>query len=232
MNKTFSALLMPAVLLTLYACGDDPAATSSKVERGEAGPPSAKSDGASSTDTSATTVRSPAAMDTSGSVNVPAVEAERSQAPDGWQVCANNVEMYEVSYPEGWHSDSLEPDDACSLFDPVAFNIPTDSEFPTTALMTHYLGRDAYEDALSSLTDPRYWRTLDSQEMIISGRPAIRLERESTGEGYFERGLTAYGYVLDVNGRAFIAWTTNMGTGDYAAFKETVDQAVPFVRFR
>jgi len=73
---------------------------------------------------------------------------------------------------------------------------------------------------------------LARKETIITGRPAVRLETESTGEGFEDRGVKVTVWVVDRGGRAFVVRTTGLpGKSDYASRQATLDRAIETLSF-
>ena len=117
---------------------------------------------------------------------------------------------YSVSYPSGWQTNSGDVVPLCSAFDPDPFEIPRDSEMPFEIAVTLDVDAVAFE----TTAGPSRWENvLSSERTTIAGRPAIRVEAESTGEGLADRGMRSLRYVVDLGGgKSLIATTWATGT--------------------
>ena len=141
--------------------------------------------------------------------------------PQGWQRCVNTAENYSISYPGGWHTTQIRPEEVCAQSHPDPFVIPPESEYPLTALNVRRV------TALPSRSDTDFERTLLWQRTTVAGRPAVRFETASTGAGLDPEGTRRYGYALRL-GHALISVHTAVAPGEarYAAWRKVVDRAV------
>jgi hypothetical protein len=149
----------------------------------------------------------------------------------GWSVCTNRRRGYSISYPSGWYTTHLRPAQACEYFDPEPFEIIEGTEFPPTGLFAS-LTDQSVESYVQQLTDPMFFDTLQHQTSTVGGRTAVLVETEATGEGESEPGERTYGYVVDVDGRAFVVLAIGLpGDRRYEQFTAVADGAVQTVRF-
>jgi hypothetical protein len=152
-----------------------------------------------------------------------------------WTECVNSSEGYAISYPSSWHTATLTPEDECAFFHPEPFEIVEGSEYPVTALEAHWLEKErSFAQALDELTDPMFARTISREGYSEAHFAGVVLETEATGAGLLDAGTRAYGYVLNVNGRAFLVQTTELPGSDnpeYDKSKLVVNGAVGTLRF-
>jgi hypothetical protein len=107
--------------------------------------------------------------------------AERGDGDDAQatSLCVNARKGYRVEFPAGWHvggtaDDATRAELVCSFFDPEPFSIPAGSDFFGTALEVHAL-EQPFEAELSSLTDPRFARTLTRTTLTLGARSALTM---------------------------------------------------------
>jgi hypothetical protein len=150
--------------------------------------------------------------------------------PTGWRSCANTDVGFEIGYPGDWHTASLNPQQVCQQFHPIAFIVPVDGEYPLTALNAVQTP-EAFDPALSGKVDP-YAQTLLREETTVGGRRAVRFEESLIQDGILPVGTKRYGYVIDRDGTEFLVFTIAVpNTIEYADWKAVVDQAVDTLRF-
>jgi hypothetical protein len=150
--------------------------------------------------------------------------------PTGWQSCANTHVGFEIGYPGDWHTASLNPQQVCQQFHPIAFTVPVDGEYPLTALNAVQT-REDFNPAVSGTVDP-YAQSLLREETTVGGRRAIRFEESLIAEGMLPVGTLTYGFVIDRDGTEFLVFTTAVpNTIEYADWKAVVDQAVETLQF-
>ncbi len=150
--------------------------------------------------------------------------------PTGWQSCANSHVGFEIGYPGDWHTASLNPQQVCQQFHPIAFIVPVDGEYPLTALNAVQTPED-FDPADSGKADP-YAQTLLREETTVGGRRAVRFEESLIQDGILPVGTMRYGYVIDRDGTEFLVFTIAVpNTVEYADWKAIVDQAVETLQF-
>jgi hypothetical protein len=147
--------------------------------------------------------------------------------PQGWRLCVNPVEGFSTGYPSGWYTTEVRPSEVCRQFHPTIFEIPRESEYPQTALNVRIT------NALPDRDDTEFERVLLWEETTVAGRPAVRVETESTGWGQHLAGSRSYGYTIRFGNiliTVFVA--AEPEAAGYADWKAVVDQAAPTVRRR
>jgi hypothetical protein len=147
--------------------------------------------------------------------------------PQGWRLCVNPIEGFSTGYPRGWYTTEVRPSEVCRQFHPTIFEIPRESEYPQTALNVRLT------NALPDRDDTEFERVLLWEETTVAGRPAVRVETESTGEGQHLAGSRSYGYTIRF-GRTLLTVfaAAEPDAAGYADWKAVVDQAAPTVRRR
>jgi hypothetical protein len=129
---------------------------------------------------------------------------------------------YDVQYPADWSSAGGAL--ACRFFDPEPFAVPADSDFGGTALEV-FPQEVAFDDALASLIDRRFFRTELREQVTIGGRDAFRLELVATGQGLADRGTRSYGYLFRGDGGPSLLVQTTARPGDRIRHRDVVDHA-------
>jgi hypothetical protein len=124
-----------------------------------------------------------------------------SQTVDAaWSHCVDAEAGYDVQFPSDWHRGGTVEDPGrarllCRFFDPEPFNIPPNSDFFGTALEVHSV-EQTFDDALGSLIDRRFARTVRRDQLTIGPHRAFRLELVATGGGLLARGTKTYAYLV------------------------------------
>lgn len=174
-----------------------------------------------------TTTTLPAASSpTPSAVPTPPVTTSAPSPSVAWATCSNPHVGYEISYPAGWFTTSLRPEEVCTQFHPTEFMIPVDSEYPLTALMVH--GSTDPLDAYPVEDDPNL-TVLLREDTTVNGRPAIRYEVRFSAEAMLGDGTMRYGYQVDWDGGVFEVFSMadpGVAAADYDAWKAIVDEAV------
>jgi hypothetical protein len=156
--------------------------------------------------------------------------SERASLPVGWRSCANTHVGFEIGYPGDWHTASLNPQQVCQQFHPIAFTVPVDSEYPLTALNAVQTS-GAFDPAASGTVDP-HAQALLRQETTVGGRRAVRFEESLIQEGTLPVGTMRYGYVIDRDGTEFLVFTIAVPNAiEYTDWKIVVEQAVETLKF-
>ncbi|MBA2239598.1 MAG: hypothetical protein H0W24_13015, partial [Lysobacter sp.] len=65
----------------------------------------------------------------------------------------------------------------------------------------------------------------------VAGRPAVRMDAESTGEGLYDRGMQSYSYFIDLDGRTMIATTHDVGDLPFERKKRILDATMETLEF-
>jgi hypothetical protein len=147
--------------------------------------------------------------------------------PQGWRLCVNPVEGFSTGYPSGWYTTEVRPSEVCRQFHPTIFEIPRESEYPQTALNVRLT------NALPDRVDTEFERVLLWEETTVAGRPAVRVETESTGWGQHLAGSRSYGYTIRFGNTLITVFAAaEPDAAGYADWKAVVDRAAPTVRRR
>ncbi len=151
--------------------------------------------------------------------------------PASWKLCQNPIRGTSMGYPGDWHTASLGPSDACSLFHPDPFTIVPNSEGPLVAL--HAVQSDfSLAQHLAALTDPEHYTTVLSEATTVLGRSAYRFETVSLGAALIDEGTRFYGYIVERSGRSFAIYTiAAAGEARYNNWKFVVDTAKGTLKF-
>lgn len=108
----------------------------------------------------------------------------------------------------------------CRFFHPEPFEVPEATEVIGLAV-TVSVEPVAFERVSGSddLTEDE----LSREETTVAGRPAVRVETVSTGDGLLPEGIRSYRYAVDLDGRTLVAVTRDVEGLDYAANQDVVD---------
>ncbi|MCF6506984.1 hypothetical protein E9549_06130 [Blastococcus sp. MG754426] len=142
--------------------------------------------------------------------------AERCESPEG----------YAISYPESWEVNPGTEVPACSFFSPDSFEVPpaTDARVAPISVRVEGIPFDR-------LVTTGRGEELSREELTIDGRPAVRVERVTAGEGLWPQGLPVTRVVVDLGAddgspRALVADTVGLPRFDYPRNVEVLDRMV------
>ncbi len=151
--------------------------------------------------------------------------------PASWKLCQNPIRGSSMGYPGDWHTTSLSPSDACSLFHPDPFTIVPNSDGPLVALHA-YQSQSTAAQTLAGFTDPEQYTTILTEATTAVGRPAHRFEVVSLGVAMIAAGTRLYGYIIDRGGKAFTLYTiAAAGDSRYNNWKFVIDTAKGTLKF-
>jgi len=145
--------------------------------------------------------------------------------PHGWRRCVNTVEGFSIAYPGDWYTTEIRPREVCRQFHPTTFVIPREGEYPLTALNVGWV------DGFPGRVDTEFDRVLRWEQTTVAGRPAVRVETESTGAGQDVIGTRRYGYTIRHGNRLISVFAAaEPGATGYPGWKAVVDQAARTIR--
>ena len=149
-------------------------------------------------------------------------ETEPSGGDELAERCENPDAGYAVRYPAGWHTNDGAVTAPCSFFHPDPFELPEASEPPPLAVS---ISREPF--ALADLAgESPATRVLASEEVEVAGRPALRRETESTGDGLLPAGVHSLEYLVDLDGETLVAVTRSQSGLDFERNGEVLQQMV------
>lgn len=149
-------------------------------------------------------------------------ETEASGGDELAERCENPDAGYAVRYPAGWHTNDGSVTAPCSFFHPEPFELPEASEPPPLAVS---ISREPI--ALADLAgESPATRVLASEEVEVAGRPALRRETESTGDGLLPAGVRSLEYLVDLDGETLVAVTRSQSGLDFERNGEVLQQMV------
>ncbi len=221
--------ILPVIAISLASCKQ----TTTIIQAPSSEPPAATA--------SAVPSGGPSATETPGT--------GAAAVPEGWKTCSNAVYGYTIAYPGTWFTtDTLtrsngttfvKPSYACTLFDPKPFSISAVAEPPVTA-MAVFEQQQGVGKTVSQLTDPRYQSVVSQRSVTVAGMPAVRLEVDQSGQGYYPAGTLQYLYVVGyAPGRTLEIFTMYVPRTRYSAARGTdydtnkgiIDQAAATLTF-
>lgn len=144
-------------------------------------------------------------------------------------VCTNEAVGYSIEFPDDWFTQPVGGQ-ACRAFHPEPFEVPENSELTTAVLIVP--DEATFEETVASAFDEMFATTVVREETTIDGRPAIRFETESTGEGLYEAGTRFHGYLIDHDGFGFLIQAVGSpGDPAFEEYRRVVDEAVTTLTF-
>ncbi len=147
-----------------------------------------------------------------------------------WQRCS--TDGYSISYPEGWFTASLGPKTQCRWFDREEFELERGTEPPVTDLIVQE--RDVrYATASRQLEDGPTHRSVDTEQVTLGDKRAVRFEREHSG-GLYPDGTLSYGYLIEGPSVVVYVQTVALPNADereYEDNQQVVDRAAASVTF-
>ncbi len=148
----------------------------------------------------------------------PPAEPEDGQ-PAETTPCANEEDGFVVHYPADWHTNSGEVATECSYFNPEPFEVPEATEFFGAAID---IRREPADLEAIAGEDPAT-RVVESEEVQVAGRPAVRRETEATGRALLPEGTRTYQYLVDVDGETLVLATHDLDDHHFAQAREVLD---------
>jgi hypothetical protein len=142
---------------------------------------------------------------------------------DATRQCANQLDGYTVAYPAEWHVNPAEFLAPCSLFDPQPIAVPRDSEVPIEIAVMVGVQPMPFEELTGDVLGRR---TLSRQATTIDGRPAMRIDGETTGDGLHSPGIRSYAYFVDLGDRTLIAATHDVGPVSFERKRDVLDAII------
>lgn len=137
--------------------------------------------------------------------------AARCSAPDG---------TYTVAYPDGWHTNEGGQVDGCQVFDPQPIALEEGvGGGPFGAISIR-----AVPTAFETIREPgRSASVLSEEEATVNGHDAVRQILEHTGETTIPEGVRSYRYLVDLDGRALLAVTYDVGEPSFERKQRILD---------
>ncbi len=141
--------------------------------------------------------------------------------------CTNEAEGFSIEYPDDWHTNAGDVAPTCSFFHPQAFELPEASEAIGIAIR---VDREPVE--FERIAGDAFGReVLEREETTVAGRPAVRVEYESTGEALLDAGTRGVDYLVDLGGgETLVASTVAVGGLDFEENVRVLDEMVKTVR--
>ena len=144
--------------------------------------------------------------------------------------CRSDTVGITVTYPAAWIAYSGDARWTCLLFDPEPIAITLDSELPPVAVLIFEDTRPASAVAADFETASVY-TVLSTDSGTADGRGAVALEVESTGEGYYEKGVRQTVVIVDRGSRgALVLETTGTAGARYDGNVEVLARMVEALR--
>lgn len=147
--------------------------------------------------------------------------AERCESPEG----------FAVSYPGSWSVNPGTEAPACTLFSPDSFTVPPATDARVAPINVRVEGIP-----FDQLVTTGRGEELRRDEFTVDGRPAVRVERVTAGEGLWPQGLPVTRVVVDLGTdddapRALVVNTVGLPRFDYPRNVEVLDRMVGSLTF-
>ena len=144
--------------------------------------------------------------------------------------CRSETVGITVTYPAGWSAYSGDARWTCLLFDPQPIDITLDSELPPVAVLIFEETRPASAVAADFETASVY-TILSTDSGTADGRDAVAFEVESTGQGYYEKGVRQTVVIVDRGSRgSLVLETTGTAGARYDGNVEVLARMVEALR--
>lgn len=75
-------------------------------------------------------------------------------------------------------------------------------------------------------------RDLSRESATVDGRPAMRIESETTGEGLYDAGIRSYQYFVDLGDATMVASTYDVGTLSFDRKRRILDAMMETLAFQ
>ena len=131
-----------------------------------------------------------------------------------------------MTYPAGWFAYSGDARWTCLLFDPEQIVVVADSEVPPVAVAIFDDTRPASTVAADFETASVY-TILPTDSGTVDGRPTVAYEVESTGQGFYEKGVRQTVVIVDRGSRGSLVLETTGTAG--ARYDANVEELVRMV---
>lgn len=138
---------------------------------------------------------------------------------------------FSVSYPAGWSVNRGKTVAACTRFAPEPVAVPPNSDVRVGAVTA-----SVQQAPFEQLAGPGAGQELSRRTTTVDGRPAVRVERVSVGEGLWPAGVRATSYVVDLGAgpegpRTLVINTVGLPRFDYARNVPVLDRMVETLTF-
>jgi len=136
--------------------------------------------------------------------------------------CRNDVDGYQVRFPEGWHTNDGSVTAPCQVFaiDPPEIDAAT--QFPLdVAVLLEVIDRPFHDIEEMIVADP----SVDIEGIdrtTIGGQDAIRVDGTTTGEGMLEAGVDLHHTYVAFNGRTVLASAYEFGQPELAERRQII----------
>jgi hypothetical protein len=136
---------------------------------------------------------------------------------------------FSIAYPDGWSVNSGMTVPACTRFAPRPFTVPPATDARVGAVTARVEGIPLERVARSEPGEER-----SRNETTVDGRPAVRIERVSTGAGLWPAGVRSTDYVVDLGAgedgpRTLVINTIGLPQFDYARNVRVLDGMIETV---
>jgi hypothetical protein len=176
-----------------------------------------------------------------------------------WQRCTNVQRGFDIGYPADWFTTDVffgdrRPGEACTIFASVSFDLQTDAGEPFGMAVEEGCGYPVcvrfvpmpLDDLLLELSDPQRIEVVTSEELVVGGRRAARLDRIVLESGLGEPAGPSYHYLIELDAGRTLLFTTEgrdnevgdatgrtqvvLRAEDFEANKAVLDQMVQTLR--
>lgn len=142
-----------------------------------------------------------------------------TSAPELAATCES--ERYRVRYPAGWSTNSGAVVPTCRFFDPDPFTVPPATEFLGAAILfdVEAIPYARLADAVGTGEE-----VLDRRDLMVDGRPALRIEARSRDRSpMVPAGTASLRYLVDLDGSTLRAVTYGFAGTDEVRNRAVLD---------
>lgn len=144
------------------------------------------------------------------------------------QTCINSKIGYQVSYPQGWQTNSGTVVDRCRVFDPQSAILPKNTESTSKAIYLRIEKNISFEEVAEADISEQQ---LSKQTITVANNQAVVIESESTGKALLRKGIRKYSYIVDLDKQTLIATTYEIPGNDYQTNKQILDRMMATIEF-
>ena len=149
------------------------------------------------------------------------------------KLCANTIYSFEIAYPKDWFTTYGADDQKCSYFAPYSFVLPYDTSNFTTTIRIIVTNTDEWLGATKFYENPNDFQNVISVKNVeVNGKSARRIEAETTGANFEQKGLFKISYLISASDKpVIISYQQASKDEDVAANTKILEEMVSSFRY-
>lgn len=151
------------------------------------------------------------------------------------KLCSNTTVGFEVAYPKDWFTTYNNPNSQCMFFAPYSFVLPESTQSageitPITITIEHV---EEWENTVKLYQNPNdLYSVVDSENLQINGRSAIKVQSTTTGSGSLPRGFRRITYLIfDSNTPTILTYKQLEENADISTDEYLLEDMVSSLKF-